>query len=239
MTFWFVVSVILQRNDIADVAWGLGFLLIAALTFQNVTARSILINALVTIWSLRLAVHIAVRNRKKSEDYRYAEWRKSWGTLFYLRSYMQVYLLQGAFMLIIAAPIVISNSDNGNSMGVLSGIGCIVWIIGFLFEAVGDYQLSKFIRNPTNKGKVLDTGLWKYSRHPNYFGEVTQWWGLWIISLSASNSVLGIIGPLTITVLILFVSGVPLLERKRAGDPLFETYKRKTSVFFPMPPRSV
>ena len=239
MTFWFVISSVLHRNDVADIAWGLGFLLIAALTFRDANFRSILINTLITIWALRLAVHIAIRNRKKSEDYRYAGWRKSWGRLFFLRSYVQVYLLQGALMLLIAAPIVISNTANGNGVGVFGVIGGIVWVIGFLFEAIGDYQLSVFLREPRNRGEIMASGLWKYSRHPNYFGEVTQWWGVWIISLSVPFGIMGIIGPLTITFLILFVSGIPLLEKKRAGDPKFEAYKRKTSIFFPLPQRVV
>jgi steroid 5-alpha reductase family enzyme len=113
-----------------------------------------------------------------------------------------------------------------------------VWVIGFFFESVGDAQLSRFIKDPANKGKLMQSGLWKYTRHPNYFGEVTQWWGLWIIALSVSYGWLGIIGPLTITTLILKVSGIPLLEKSMEGNPEFQEYKKRTSVFFPLPPKA-
>lgn len=116
-------------------------------------------------------------------------------------------------------------------------LGLVIWLIGFFFEAVGDAQLSEFLKNPKNKGKIIQTGLWRYTRHPNYFGEVAQWWGIWLITLGIPLGWFGIIGPLTITVLILFVSGVPLLEKKYQGRADFEAYKKQTSVFFPLPPK--
>ena len=239
MSSWFIVSLIIKRNDVADIAWGLGFLLVALTTYpySSPSMLNTIATLLVCIWALRLSLHIYKRNKHRSEDYRYQEWRKAWGQLFYLRSYVQVFLLQGLLLLIIATPIILINNGVTRPLGWLEAFGIITWYIGFFFESVGDYQLSIFIKNPMNKGKILDTGLWKYSRHPNYFGEVTQWWGMWILSLTAPYGFFGIIGPLTITGLILFVSGIPLLEKKKAGNPDFEQYKQKTSMFIPLPPK--
>ena len=130
------------------------------------------------------------------------------------------------------------NKYASGEINLLVIIGFIVWLIGFYFESVGDKQLANFIHNPENKGKLMTEGLWKYSRHPNYFGEVTQWWGIWIIALSVPYGWVAIIGPITITILILFVSGVPLLEKKYKGRSDFEAYKKRTSIFIPLPPKS-
>lgn len=238
MNFWFTVSLIKKRNDVADVAWGLGFVLMAWSSFflsGNFGARGLLVGILVSIWGLRLAWHIHARNKGKSEDYRYLAWRKEWGRWFYPRSYLQVYLLQGLFLFLISLPVLGINKALGAPLGVLDLIGVAVWIIGFYFEAVGDAQLSKFIKDPANKGRLMQGGLWAYSRHPNYFGEVTQWWGIWLIALSVPNTLISILGPITITFLILKVSGIPMLEKKMAENPEFAEYSRRVSVFIPMP----
>jgi steroid 5-alpha reductase family enzyme len=239
MSFWFILSIVKKRNDIADIAWGLGFILISwlGLYLSNTSLRGLFVNLLVTIWGMRLALHIYKRNVNKHEDYRYAAWRKDWGKWFFLRSYIQVYLLQGLFLYLIIQPVIFIHNQPSNVFGIFDLIGLFVWGIGFYFESTGDAQLKTFISNPANKGKLMETGLWRYSRHPNYFGEVTQWWGIFIIALSLPNALITIIGPLTITILILFVSGVPLLEKKYAGRPDFEAYKRRTSIFFPLPPK--
>ena len=239
MTLWFIVSVIKKRNDIADIAWGLGFVLLAWLAsyLSGYSFKALLVNGLITIWGLRLAWHIYNRNKKKPEDSRYFKWRKTWKN-FYLRSYLQVFLLQGIFIFLISLPVMFINHSVSRGFGFFEVIGLLVWGLGFYFESTGDRQLKKFISDPANKGKLMDRGLWHYSRHPNYFGEVTQWWGIFIIALSIPGSFFTIIGPLTITILILFVSGIPLLEKKYAGRSDFEEYKRKTSVFIPLPPRS-
>lgn len=240
MTSWFVISIIKKRNDIADTAWGLGFVLLSwamLLLADNVHWRNLLVNLLVTIWGFRLAIHVYRRNKNKPEDYRYLAWRKEWGSLFYLRSYLQVYLLQGLFLFLIVIPVLFINQNSVGTIAVTDVIGLAIWLLGFYFESVGDKQLKDHITNPANKGKLMQTGLWKYTRHPNYFGEVTQWWGLFIIALSLPGSFFTIIGPLTITILILFVSGIPLLEKKYAGRADWEDYCRRTSVFIPLPPR--
>ncbi len=240
MTTWFLVSLIAKRNDIADVAWGLGFVLVAWSSYifsESKSTLGLVVACLVTIWGIRLAYHIHGRNKGKIEDYRYAAWRKEWGRWFYLRSYMQVYMLQGLFLYIISIPVILATQNTGTLIHWISLLGLAIWIFGFLFEVVGDAQLAVFLKQPSSKGKLMMSGLWKYTRHPNYFGEVVLWWGIWVMSLAAAETFFGIIGPLTITFLILFVSGIPMLEKKMSKHPDFEEYSRQTSVFFPLPPK--
>ncbi|MBP9695422.1 MAG: DUF1295 domain-containing protein [Candidatus Magasanikbacteria bacterium] len=241
MNFWFVLSLIKKRNDVADVAWGLGFVLITWASFfisGTYGVRGLLVGILVSLWGLRLAIHIHKRNKGKAEDYRYLAWRKEWGRWFFIRSYFQVYILQGVFLFLVVLPVLLINKNSVSAFGFLDMVGVLVWLFGFYFEAVGDSQLAGFIKNPENKGKLMQSGLWSYTRHPNYFGEVTQWWGLWIVALSVPNGLFGIVGPLTITFLILKVSGIPMLEKKMAENPEFADYKRRVSVFFPLPPKN-
>jgi steroid 5-alpha reductase family enzyme len=241
MTAWFVISLVKKRNDVADIAWGLGFVLLSWISLfisQTYIQRGFMVNILISIWGLRLARHIYRRNKGKPEDYRYLLWRKEWGKWFYIRSYLQVYLLQGIFLFMIVLPALFINHTIWQPWGLFDYVGVTIWLIGFYFESTGDAQLTRFIRDPSNKGKIMQDGLWKYTRHPNYFGEVTQWWGIFIISLSIPGGIFTLIGPLTISYLILFVSGVPLLEKKYAGRADFEEYKKRTSVFFPLPPKN-
>lgn len=239
MNFWFVLSLLKKRNDVVDVAWGLGFTLIAWTAFYlgEFSVRGLVVCFLVSIWGLRLAWHIHVRNRGKAEDYRYLAWRRAWGKWFYLRSYFQVYILQGILLFLIVLPILIINQNTVSTFGWLDILGVIIWLIGFYFEAVGDAQLAKFIKNTAHQGKLMRTGLWAYTRHPNYFGEVTLWWGLWIITLSVPNGWVGIISPIVITILILKISGIPMLENKMSEHPEFADYKKRVSKFFPLPPK--
>jgi len=242
VSFWFVISLVRKRNDVADVAWGLGFVLMAWLSLylaDGYGIRGLVVTALVTVWGSRLAWHIHSRNKGGKEDYRYRTWREEWGKWFYLRSFFQVYLLQGALLFLIVLPVVVINRNVELPFGVTGALGIAIWLLGFFFEVVGDWQLARFIKNPANKGKLMTSGLWRYTRHPNYFGEVTLWWGIWLIALSAPYGALTIIGPLTITVLILRVSGVPMLEKKMAEHPDFAAYKQRTSVFIPWFRKSV
>lgn len=236
------------RQD-ADIAWGLGFILVvlvlkdyrAVAVGYNANLSLRLITLFTILWGLRLAIHIFSRNKGKPEDFRYKKWREDWGRWFYLRSYLQVYLLQGVFMFLISMSAIVAYSDvyvfRKDDMNVVSAVGAVVWGIGFLFETVGDYQLSKFISDPKNKGKIMRTGLWKYTRHPNYFGEVVQWWGIYILTILNPYSWLSLVSPLTITVLILFVSGIPLLEKKYADNKKFQEYAKVTNKFFPWFPK--
>ncbi len=242
MNVWFVLSVLKKRNDVADVAWGLGFVLIAWMAFflsEEQGVRGLLVCVLVSVWGLRLAWHIHKRNKGRLEDYRYLSWRKEWGRWFYLRSYAQVFLLQGILLFLIVLPVIAVNKSVVPVFSWLDFVGIGTWLFGFYFEAVGDWQLAKFIQDPTNKGRLMQSGLWAYTRHPNYFGEVSQWWGLWLIATSVPEGWLTIVSPLTITFLILKISGVPMLERKLVEHPDFEAYKRRTSMFIPMRPRKI
>lgn len=241
MSLWFGISLIKKRNDVADEAWGLGFVCLAWVSFiisDTSGPRGLLVGILVSVWGLRLAWHIHARHKGKPEDYRYRAWREQWGKWFYLRSYAQVYLFQGVLLLLVVMPVLIINYSVGPALGWLDFIGGAVWLVGFLFESVGDAQLSRFVKNPVNKGKLMQSGLWRNSRHPNYFGEVTLWWGIWLIALSAPFGLLGIIGPLTITILILKVSGIAMLEKKMAKKPEFASYKQQTSKFIPWPKKT-
>jgi steroid 5-alpha reductase family enzyme len=236
MTLWFVISLIGRRNDVADVAWGLGFVLLAWTSFflsGGSGARGVVAGILVSVWGLRLAWHIHARHRGKPEDFRYMAWRREWGKWFYARSYAQVYLLQGALLFIVALPVLMISRSSGVTFRFLNGIGVCVWLFGFLFESVGDAELTRFAKDPLNRGKILQSGLWRYTRHPNYFGEVVQWWGIWLVAAGVPGGWLSIVGPLTITVLILKVSGIPMLEKKMAANPDFAEYKKRTSVFLP------
>ncbi len=146
-------------------------------------------------------------------------------------------MLQGFFLYLIVFPVLFIHSSVPAPFQIFDVLGLVVWCFGFLFEAVGDWQLKDFLNDHANKGKIMDRGLWAYSRHPNYFGEVIQWWGIFLFAVSVSLGYLTIISPLLIMCLILFVSGVPMLEKKYDGRPDFEAYKKRTSKFFPLPPR--
>ncbi len=233
---WFIISVIVKRNDIVDIAWGLGYVLLICfyLVRTDLTGRTILVSILVILWGIRLAVFVYMRNSKKKEDFRYLNWRNTWKN-FYLRSFLQIYLLQGTLLLIIISPVSIMFAQNQTPLNFLDVIGLMIWIIGFMFEAIGDRQLILFKKNPDNKGKIIKNGLWRYSRHPNYFKEVMLWWGIFIITLSSPNWYFGLLGPLAISFLILKVSGIPMLEAKYDDNPDYQEYKKQTSKFFPLP----
>jgi steroid 5-alpha reductase family enzyme len=240
MTGVFIVALIKKDNSVVDVAWGPGFIAVAFLTFfleRGIVARHVLITGLVLVWGVRLAAHIFVRNRGKGEDFRYAKWRREWGRWFIPRSFFQIYLLQGLFLLLIVSPVVIVNQSSTAGLSSLDAAGAAVWLVGFAFEAVGDYQLRRFKKKAESKGKVMMSGLWKYTRHPNYFGEVAVWWGIYLIALSAPGGWAAVVSPLTITFLLLKVSGIPMLEKKYAGNPDFAAYSRRTSAFFPWFPK--
>ena len=237
-TCWYIIAIIKKRNDVADIAWGLGYILLALFLFIYTPHSSLatLLYCLVTVWGIRLSVHIYLRNRKKGEDYRYKQWRDEWGNSFYIRSYLQVFLLQGVFLLIIASPLLLVAGSN-EVCSIYTCIGFVFWVVGFYFQSVSDYQLSVFIRNKKSSDDIIDTGLWKYSRHPNYFGEIMMWWGIYIIVIPMNNSTWFIVSPLTISFLLLFVSGIPLLEKKYKNHTAFQLYKKKTSAIIPWPPK--
>jgi steroid 5-alpha reductase family enzyme len=243
MTAWFFVALLKKDNSVADIAWGLGFVLVAGSTLVwrgDWAARPVLVTGLVLIWGVRLAAHIVLRNRKKGEDFRYAEWRRKWGRWFVLRSYVQVFLLQGLFLLLISYSVILINTSvrvSPHRLGLLDLAGTAVWIVGFLFEAVGDAQLARFKRDPENRGKIMNRGFWQYTRHPNYFGESLMWWGIFLLALSLPYGWTAVVSPVLITFLLVRVSGIPLLEKKYAGNVVFQAYARRTSAFVPWFPK--
>ncbi|NCC58340.1 MAG: DUF1295 domain-containing protein [Synergistales bacterium] len=242
MSVFFLIAVARKDNSLADIAWGGGFILVAMMTFFHAPggaeARQVLVTGLVVIWGVRLAVHIYFRNRGKAEDFRYAKWRRDWGKYFLLRSYLQVFMLQGALLVVIVWSVIFINMHPVRGLSVLDALGLLVWTTGFFFEAVGDYQLLRFTRDPANKGCVMKTGLWRYTRHPNYFGEATMWWGIFLMALPLEGGYAALISPLTITFLLLKVSGIPMLEKKlMETQEGYAEYARRTSAFVPWFPR--
>ena len=237
---FFLVGTAIRNNSIVDMGWGIGFVLVAWFVFirsEAVYLPQMIITLLVSLWGLRLFYHIMKRNLGKPEDFRYAKWREEWGHWLIPRSFFQVYMLQGLFMYIISLSISLPKEAGMNYQSTLLVVGFLVWIIGFFFEAMGDYQLKVFISDKGNRGKIMDRGLWRYTRHPNYFGEATMWWGIFLLALSGGSGWLAIISSITITFLLLFVSGVPLLEKAMADRPGYKEYADRTSVFVPWFPK--
>jgi len=239
MNFMYLLALRLKDNSIVDIGWGIGFIIVAlAMLFDSGTfyPRQLLITALIILWGLRLALYIFMRNKDKGEDFRYKQWRNEWGKNIYWRSYLQVFMLQGAIMFVIALPLIQVNASKSSELLLTDFIGSAVWLIGFLFEALGDGQMMRFKTNLANKGKIMRYGLWKYTRHPNYFGEALLWWGIFIVAAGAGNFILSIISPIALTYLLLKVSGVAMLEKKYTGNPEYDEYIRTTSSFLPMLP---
>ena len=235
MTIIFILALMRKDNSIVDVAWGIGFIVIAVYTIiqsGEVDLRKMIVSLLVLLWGLRLSFHIMVRNSGKGEDFRYQAWRNTW-KYFVLRSFFQIFMLQGLFMLVISSPIWFINSNPGGPLGPWDSIGLLVFGVGFMVEAIADYQLVEFKKNPANSGKIITTGLWAVSRHPNYFGECLVWWGISFYALSFPQGWYTLISPVIITFLLRFVSGVPMLEKKYEGRADWEEYKSKTAVFVP------
>ncbi len=240
MLFMFVLALIKKDNSIVDIAWGVGFIFLALFNFfirSGFTPRQLLVTVLIVIWGLRLAIYIFSRNRGKKEDFRYAQWRAEWGKYWVIRSFFQVFMVQGFFMLTIAYPVIILHYDVKEPFNWLDKIGLLIWIIGFYFEAVGDLQKTCFKQKPENRGKLMTTGLWKYTRHPNYFGESAMWWGIFLIMLNVPFGWLAVFSPAAITILLLAVSGIPLLEKKYENNSEFQEYAKRTSVFLPWFPK--
>lgn len=240
MTVVFVKAQVLRNNGIVDVAWGLGFIVVTAAFFvraPGLTPVRALMTAAVALWGLRLAVHVALRNWGRPEDFRYAAMRKRWGRAAAVKAFFFVFMLQGLILLVVSLPITVVFASPDRPLGALDVAGGLVFLAGFLFETVADAQLNIHRHDPANKGRLMTSGLWRLTRHPNYFGEALLWWGLGLVALGSRNGAAGLIGPAAITLLLVFVSGVPLLEKKYAGRPDWEAYKARTPKFAPWFPK--
>jgi steroid 5-alpha reductase family enzyme len=244
MVLLWLVSLALKNSSIVDIFWGSGFVIFTWVAFQltpeGFLPRKLLLSILVTLWGLRLSLHILVRNWGKPEDFRYQKWRQEAGESWWWRSFFKVFLLQGILLLVIAAPLLAAQSSTRPArLTWLDGLGVLVWLVGFFFEAVGDWQLVRFKANPANKGKLLTSGVWRYSRHPNYFGDATQWWGYYLLTLAAGGW-WTILSPILMTGLLLRVSGVALLEKTlKETKPGYEEYVATTSEFIPWFPKKL
>jgi len=236
-----LVSLALRNASIVDVWWGPGFAAIAAVAHATGDggdpARRALVPALAALWGLRLGGYLLWRNRGSGEDPRYAAMRRRHGERFPRVSLVTVFGLQGALMWLVSLPLQVAQCSPGG-LGVLDAVGGLLFATGFVFESVGDLQLARFRADPANRGRVLDRGLWRYTRHPNYFGDCVVWWGFYAFALAAGGA-WTVVSPVVMTVLLLRVSGVALLERSMVRRrPDYEAYQRRTSSFFPLPPRS-
>lgn len=241
LTVW-AVSVRIRDASIIDIFWGFGFVVIAWVAFLFTPGsgndRQRLILSVTTLWGLRLTVHLGRRNIRKGEDFRYRAMRKKHGPRFPIISLRTVYLLQGALMIVVGLPVIVGSMNSAVERRWLLAVGGVVWLLGVVFETVGDLQLTAFKRDPANAGKVLRTGLWAWTRHPNYFGDALAWWGIWLIACTHEWGPLTILGPVAMTVLLRRVSGVPMLERTMAKRrPDYAAYVASTSAFLPRPPK--
>ena len=241
MLLLWLVSLALRNSSIIDIFWGIGFMVVAWLTFaltpQGYLSRKQLIVALVTIWGLRLALHIGFRNWGRPEDFRYAKWRAENGTRWWWISFFKVFLLQGGLMWIISAPLIAAQTSGFPAiLTPLDFIGAVLWLIGFFFEFVGDLQLALFKADKSSRGKLFTAGLWKHTRHPNYFGEAVLGWGYYVVALAA-GSPWTVFSPILMTFLLLRISGVTMLERTMKSKTGYEEYMERTNAFVPWFPK--
>jgi steroid 5-alpha reductase family enzyme len=241
MLFLWVLSLIIKNSSIVDTFWGFGFVLVCWLYFlltpNGFFLRKVILLILSSVWGLRLTLHVLIRNFGKPEDYRYQKWRSEAPRIWWLKSLFQVFLLQGLLMWVISAPLLASQIPSTKELNVFDYLGILLWVIGFFFEAVGDAQLARYKANPANKGKVFATGVWRYSRHPNYFGDSAQWWGYYSIALAAGGW-WTFFSPVIMTLFLIKVSGVALLEKTIVERrPAYAEYIRTTSAFIPWFPK--
>lgn len=241
MVVTWVVSLVLRDASIVDPVWPFGFVVVAWVTLaiaDGLPARQWLLVGMVTIWGLRLSIYLAWRKHGEPEDYRYQAMRRHWGDRFAIVSLLTVFGLQGILMWIVSLPAQLGQVRDSPDLGVLAYVGVAVWLLGFAFETIGDAQLARFKADPASKGQVMDRGLWRYTRHPNYFGDACVWWGIALVAAETGLGAIGIVGAVVMTVLLVRVSGVPLLEKSMAKRrPGYADYVARTSSFIPRPPR--
>jgi len=242
MSLLWIISVIIKNVSIVDLFWGFGFVLTNVFYFistDGLGLRKVILLILVSIWGFRLTGYLSWRNIGKGEDYRYKQFRRKYGeNRYWWISFFQTFLLQGILMWLISAPLLGAQyHGQEKNPGILDYAGIAFWITGFIFETIGDYQLARFKADPSNKGKVLSSGLWRYTRHPNYFGDSAVWWGYGFLCLGA-GSMWPVLGSILMTALIIKVSGVALLEKNLIDKkPEYREYIEKTSAFVPWFPK--
>ena len=234
-----MASVAVRDASIIDMAWGLLFVLMTwslfAMHLEVATLKQLVFLFLITAWGMRLAVHLTARNLGEGEDSRYQLWRHHGGETWWLKTYWRIYLFQGGLALVVATP-VIAVFHGPDTFTAVTWLGIIVWTLGLGTEASADIQLTRFRADPENQGKVMTTGLWRYSRHPNYFGDALVWWGLGLYTMSPMTW-WSLIGPLAMTVIFLSISNSVIERGLKKRRPGYEAYVERTSVFVPMPPK--
>ncbi len=232
-----ILSVKKKDASLVDRCWGLNFVLITFVYFivnPALNMRHFLLLALVSIWGIRLSYHIHKRNTGRGEDYRYRSMRKKHGSRFWWYSLFSVFLFQGLLAWVISAPILWVFMSNGKSIFFLDKIAFVVWVLGFFFETMSDYQLAKFKAKTANTGKVCKEGLWALCRHPNYFGDALVWWSFYIFALSVPYGFLSFFGPLIMNLFLRYISGVSLLEQNlKKTKPEYAAYIASTPAFIP------
>lgn len=227
----FLIGTAIKNNSIVDIFWGLGYVLSAWIIFLiqgEYTLTKVIMNVLVSLWGLRLFYHIAKRNIGEKEDFRYQNWRKAWGKYVIPRAFIQVYMLQATFMFIISLGVTYININNYD-FSMISVLGIILFFIGYYFQVIGDYELKEFVKN---KKGLLQTGLWSITRHPNYFGESVMWFGIALYALLNGAPWFVVVSPITITLILRFIS-IPLLEEKMSKREGWETYAKRVNIMFP------
>ena len=242
MTLLWVLSLIIKDSSIVDIFWGSGFVLAAffyayLIGFEKMNIRQLVLLAMVGIWGIRLTTYLGIRNIGKGEDFRYVQWRKESGKNWWWVSLLRVFFLQGVLLWIISS-LFVPAFLTGGGLQFLDYIGIALWAIGLFFEAVGDFQLMRFKKDPENNGKVMNTGVWRYTRHPNYFGDALLWWGFFCFALANPHGWVFVFCPIFMTFLLLKISGVAMLEKSlKKSKPKYAEYIKNTSAFIPLPPK--
>lgn len=243
MVALWLLSLPLRNASFVDPFWGMGFVVLAwiAYAWQTDSApRSLLLCGLVTLWGLRLSLYLLWRNAGHGEDDRYAAMRRYHGQRFWWVSFFTVFFLQAVILWTVALPILMTGSSPAQSVwNAWDVCGVMLWCIGIFFETVSDWQLARFKANPDNRSKVLNRGLWRYTRHPNYFGDFCVWWGFYCIAV-AGGAWWTLFSPLIMSVLLMRISGVTLLESTiQDRRPEYAEYRHNTNAFFPWFPKNV
>lgn len=233
----FAIACKIKNYAIADIGWGAGFILTAGVSGYMASITTpfyTLVFGLVCLWGIRLSIHIYLRNKGKDEDFRYQNFRKQWIKHPYLQAYIKLYLTQALLTLIVSTAIFIAVTSEASELNLLSILFACVALFGFLYESISDYQLVKFKKTDGSSGKIMRQGLWRYSRHPNYFGEIVFWWGISLLVATTTGNYLALTSGLVMNLLIVFVSGVPMLEAKYKSNPAYEDYIRSTNSLIPI-----
>lgn len=236
----FIIAQVMKDNSIVDIAWGFGFVIVALVSLfytQEFSIRQLIIVGFVTLWGMRLAIFLWYRSIGRGEDFRYANFRKNWGKNVVVTAFFRVFMMQGAILLVLAYPILRVHASDGPGVDFFMIAGAAIWVIGFFFQVVGDAQLDKFKKNKTHKDQILNTGVWRYTRHPNYFGEATMWWGIFVIVLPVELGWTAVFSAFFINFLLIRVSGVPFLDERFKDNQEYQQYKKETNKFIPWFPK--